>query len=81
LISEELERSGRPLMWLYIGRKCSFPDFSNSLSVNSLRHMWAHRLENGVEEYQALIKFGNRRMVHVPNFNRLLEAKRKNRTN
>jgi hypothetical protein len=31
LISEDLERSGRPLKWLYIGRKRSFPDFSNSL--------------------------------------------------
>jgi hypothetical protein len=58
-----------------------FAEESPAFSVNSLRHMWAHRLENGVEEYQALIKFGNRRMVHVPNFNRLLEAKRKNRTN
>jgi hypothetical protein len=31
LISEDLERLGRPLKWLYIGRKRSFPDFSNSL--------------------------------------------------
>jgi len=33
LISEDLERLRRPLEWLYIDRKRSFPDFSNSLLV------------------------------------------------
>jgi transposase len=37
LISEDLERSGRPLKWLYIGRKRSFPDFSNSLLETTMK--------------------------------------------
>src|SRR5262249_28829002 len=31
LISGAIERSGCPLKWLYIGRKRSWPDFSDSL--------------------------------------------------
>ena len=58
-----------------------FAQESPAFSVNSLRHMWAHRFENGAEEYQVFIKMRNRRMVNVPNFNWLLEAKYQRKTN
>jgi len=58
-----------------------FAEECPAFSVNSLRHMYAHRFENGAEEYQVFTKIRNRRMVDVPKFNRLLEAKRQSKTN
>jgi hypothetical protein len=47
---------------------------------NSLRHIWAHRFENGAAGYQAVIKVRNRRMVNVPSFNLWLEGTCQRRT-
>lgn len=46
MISEDLEQSWRPLKWLYIDRKRSFPDFSNSLLAvtEALHHLGLRRV-------------------------------------
>jgi hypothetical protein len=58
-----------------------FAQESPAFSENSLRHIWAHRFENGAAEYQAVIKARNRLMVNVPNFNLWLEETCHSRTN
>ena len=45
LISGDIERSGCPLKWLYIDRKRSFPDFSNSLLEQIQQFLGHTRLE------------------------------------